>query len=99
MKLKSAISIQCLPMTDADKEEVYKLVDEAIKVIDSSGLPYKVGPFETTIEGDLDQLIEVAKEAHKAVLKAGSKRVFTYIKLASGEDLGSTEEKVGKYNA
>lgn len=96
--MKSAIAIQCLPMTGAPKEEVYRLVDAAIAAIDASGLTYRVTPMETVVEGPLDQLLEVAGQAHKAVLELGGGRgVFTYIKLASAEDLGTSAEKVRKY--
>lgn len=97
--MKSAIAIQCLPATALGREEAYRLVDKAIAVIEASGLPYMVCPFETVIEGPLDRLMEVAKNAHLAILEAGSPSVSTYIKLVSGEELGSSEEKVGKYRA
>lgn len=82
---------------DAPKEEVYKVVDAAIAVIQKSNLPYQVGPFETTVEGELDELVALAKEAHMAVVKAGGGTVITYIKLATGENLGSSDEKTRKY--
>ncbi len=94
--MKSALSIQCLPLK-GNKEEIYEFVDEAIAVIENSGLPYTVGPFETTIEGELEQVWEVAYQAHRAVLRAGAGKVISYIKLASGEDLGTTAEKLAKY--
>jgi uncharacterized protein YqgV (UPF0045/DUF77 family) len=74
-------------------------VDAAIKVIIASGLPYEVGPFETTVEGELDQLMRLAQEAHTAVLATGAKQVITYMKLATGEDLGSSHEKTAKYRS
>jgi uncharacterized protein YqgV (UPF0045/DUF77 family) len=43
--------------------------------------------------------MDLAKKAHLAILEAGSPSVSTYIKLVSGEDIGSSEEKVGKYRA
>lgn len=96
--MKSALSIQCLPLTGGSNEEVYGFVDKAIEIIEESGLPYTVGPFETTIEGELDQLWDVAYRAHRAVLEAGAGKLISYIKLASGDDLGSTEDKIAKYN-
>lgn len=96
-EVKSAMAIQCLPLVEGGKETTYALVDAAIEAIDASGLPYTVGPFETVVEGPLEELIEVAKRAHRAVLDRGAGKVFTYIKLASGEELGSSEEKIRKY--
>jgi uncharacterized protein YqgV (UPF0045/DUF77 family) len=95
--VKSALAIQCLPLSAADKQEAYRLVDGAIHVIESSGLPFTVGPFETVVEGDAEALFELAKKAHMALIHDGSPRVATYMKVFSGPDLGSTEEKVGKY--
>lgn len=95
--MPSAMSIQVLPFKDAPKSEVYALVDQAIAVIQASGLRYMVGPFETTVEGELDELLNVAKAAHQAVIDAGCGRVFTYIKLATAPDLGTSEEKVEKF--
>lgn len=95
--MKSAIDIQVLPLATTDKEELYRLVDKAIQVIDESGFDYMVGPFSTTIEGELDQIWGIALKAHKAVLEGGTDRVISYIKLASGSNLGTTEEKVKQY--
>ncbi len=95
--MKSALAIQCLPQGLAGKEQTYAAVDRAIAALDASGLPYTVGPFETVVEGPLDQLFAVAQAAHKAVLEGGAPGVATYMKLFSTPDLGSSEEKTGKY--
>jgi len=95
--MKSALAIQCLPQGVEGKEKVYGAVDKAIEAIEASGLPYTVGPFETVVEGPLDQLFALAQAAHSAVLKAGAPGVATYMKLFSAPDLGSSEEKTGKY--
>jgi uncharacterized protein YqgV (UPF0045/DUF77 family) len=95
--MKSALAIQCLPFKAGKKEEAYALVDLAIGVIDSSGLPYMVGPMETVVEGPLEKLFEIAQNAHRAILSGGAERVATYMKLFSGPELGSSEEKVRKY--
>lgn len=95
--MNAAMSIQVLPLNGAGKEELYALVDRAIHVIQESGLPYMVGPFDTTVEGKLDDLLALAGKAHKAVTEGGCDRVFTVIKLASAKDLGTSAEKVEKY--
>ena len=78
---------------------MYRLVDAAIEVIEKSGLPYTVGPFETVVEGPIEELFALAQKAHIAVLAAGSEGVSTYLKIFSAPELGSTEEKIGKYRA
>ena len=95
--MKSALAIQCLPQGLEGKESVYRAVDKAIEAIEASGLSYTVGAFETVVEGPLDQLFDLAKAAHLAVLEAGAPGVATYMKLFSAPDLGSTEEKTAKY--
>jgi len=97
--MKSALAIQCLPQGSSGKAETYRLVDAAIAVLDASGLPYTVGGFETVVEGPLDELWAVAQAMHRAVLDAGGPGTATYLKLFSAPDLGSTEEKTGKYRA
>ena len=88
------VGVQVLPLVD----NVYPVVDKAIEAIQASGVKFEVGPLETTLEGDdLDQLIEVAKSAHRACFKAGARKVVTIIKIADALEGTSIEEKVGKY--
>ena len=94
--MKSALAIQCLPLSAPDKGKAYALVDQAIAEIEASRLPYTVGPFETVVEGELDTLWKLAQKAHKAVLDGGG-RVATYIKLFCGPVLGSSEEMIGMF--
>lgn len=72
------MGIQVIPQAD----DVYAVVDKAIEEIDRSGLRYEVCPLETVVEGDLDELLEVAKRAHRACLTAGARSVITHLKLA-----------------
>ena len=97
--MKSALAIQCLPQGVSGKSETYRLVDRAIEVLDATGLPYTVGGFETVVEGPLDQLFAVAQAMHQAVLDAGGPGIATYMKVFSSPELGSTEEKTGKFRA
>jgi len=88
------VGVQVLPLV----EDVYPIVDKAIEAIQASGIKYEVGPLETTVEGDdLDQLLEVAKSAHRACFEAGAGKVVTIIKIADALEGTSIEEKVGKY--
>lgn len=88
------VGVQVLPLVD----NVYPVVDKAIEAILASGVKFEVGPLETTLEGnDLDQLIEVAKSAHRACFKAGARKVVTIIKIVDALEGTSIEGKVGKY--
>ncbi len=84
------MGIQVMPQAD----DVYGVVDRAIAAISASGLPYEVTPLETVVEGELDELMEAAKAAHRACLEAGARSVITHIKLAEraqGEELTSAD--------
>ena len=74
---KMMMAIQVVPHA----EDVYGVVDKAIEAIAASGLRYEVTPMETVVEGELDELLEVARKAHRASLEAGASSVLTYIKL------------------
>ena len=87
------VAVQVLPLTP----DSYAVVDRAIEVIARSGVKYEVGPMETTMEGDLDQLLEVAKSAHRVCLAAGAERVVTIIKIGDAIGGSTIADKVGKY--
>lgn len=44
------MSIQIIPKTP-NNDNVIPYVDEAIKIIDESGMHFRVGPLETTVQG------------------------------------------------
>lgn len=90
------VDIQVLPLTG---EDVYPIVDRAIAVIQESGLKYEVGPLGTTVEGDLDACMEVAKAAHRACFVDGVPRVVTVIKIGEAVGGSSMDEKTAKYRA
>ena len=78
--MNASVAIQVLPKVEGD-EEVIRVVDEVIAYIKSTGLNYFVGPCETSIEGDYDQLMEIIKECQKVAVKAGAKSVSAYVKI------------------
>lgn len=97
--MKAAIAIQVLPGLN-DKKEVVRVVDKVIEYIDSTGLSYVVGPFETTIEGELDELMEIVKLSQEIAIREGAPSVMSYIKINYSPDGGvlTTDEKISKYN-
>lgn len=97
MSVPATVSFQCLPLATLTKEELYAVVDRAIDIVAGSGVPYQVGPMETTMEGDLDTLMDIVKRAHLACLESGVPRVFTYVKIGCGVDTGTMDEKVSPY--
>ena len=89
------LSLQILPMVPQD--QVYSVVDKVITLIQASGLPYVVGPMETTIEGDLDTLLDLVKKAQDVCVEAGANRIVSVVKIDYSPDGVTIDEKVGKY--
>ncbi|WP_291733068.1 thiamine-binding protein [Leisingera sp. F5] len=59
----------------------FEAVDRAIAVVKASGVPFQAGAMETTMRGELDQLLEIVKRAVKACLEFGAVEVITNIKI------------------
>jgi len=94
----ASVAIQVLP--DVEGEEIIRIVDEVINYIKGTGLSYHVGPFETTIEGDYDQLMDIVKECQKICIKAGAPSVMSYVKIAYNpqpEGVWTIEKKIAKH--
>ena len=76
------------------------MVDEIIAYIKSTGLNTFVGPFETTVEGNFDELMEIVKQCQLICIKAGAKSVMSYVKIAynPNDEVWSIEKKVSKHH-
>ena len=97
--MNASVAIQVLPKVNGD-EEVIRIVDAVIEYIKSTGLNYFVGPCETSIEGDYDELMEIIKQCQKVAVAAGAKSVSAYVKInyrPEGEVL-TIEKKVTKHH-
>lgn len=93
--METNVSLQVLPVVP--EEEIYTVVDEVIKYIDSTGVNYVVGPMETTMQGELDTLLEIVKKAQEICVKYGAKRVVSVVKIDYKETGVTIEEKINKY--
>ena len=89
------LSLQILPVVA--EEEIYGIVDQVIQHIQQTGLKYVVGPMETTVEGDLDTLLQIVKEALAICSTAGVERVIAVVKIDYKPDGVTIDEKIGKY--
>ncbi len=63
-------------------------IAKVLKIVDNSGLPYKLNPMGTVVEGRWDEIMGLIKKCHNAVLKGGE-RVVTSI---------SVDDRKGKSN-
>ena len=97
--MNANVAIQVLPHVATDEETV-RIVDEVIAYIKSTGLTYYVGPCETSIEGDYEQLMEIVKNCQKIAIQAGCKKVASYVKItyAPEEKVLTIDEKVTKHH-
>lgn len=96
--INASIAIQVLPDVLADKETV-RIVDEVIAYIESTGLKFFVSPFETTVEGDYDKLMEIVKQCQLIAVKAGAPSVKSYVKIFFNPDneILTINDKIDKY--
>lgn len=92
----SLISIQIIPKTK-NGEDVIPYVDEAIKVINESGVRYQVHPLETTMEGELSELLEVIKRMNDRMIEIGSKNVISQVKILFQPDGITMDQLTEKY--
>lgn len=91
----SLISIQIIPKTK-NGENVIPYVDEAIKIIDESGVKYEVHPLETTMEGELTELFAVIEKMNERMIEMGSSNVISQVKILyqpSGITMATLTEK------
>jgi uncharacterized protein (TIGR00106 family) len=78
-------------------------VADLVKIIDASGLDYRLTAAGTILEGGWDQVMEVARKCH-AEMRKKTERVVTFMKVDDYGDrtgrltaaVASVEGKVGK---
>jgi uncharacterized protein YqgV (UPF0045/DUF77 family) len=91
------LSIQIIP--DAkDNEALIALVDRAIAVIDRAGVAYRVGPLETTMEGELEELLAIVKRINDEMTAHGSTSTISQIKILHKPAGASMAELTAKYD-
>lgn len=76
----SLVSIQIIPKTK-NGENVIPYVDEAISVIEASGVKYEVHPLETTMEGELSELMNIIQKMNERMIEIGSSNVISQVKI------------------
>lgn len=60
-------------------------------------IQYRVNPMTTTLEGELDRILEMVRRMHEAPFREGAYRVSTTIRIDDRRDQRNTME--GKINA
>jgi uncharacterized protein YqgV (UPF0045/DUF77 family) len=87
-----------LPQSVSAQEQV-NIVNKVIAYIKSTNLTIFVSPFETTVEGGFDQLMDIAKECQLICIREGAPNLLTYMKMEYNpkEGVWSIEEKTAKH--
>jgi uncharacterized protein (TIGR00106 family) len=80
-RLTIIAEISIFPVSEGTSLSPYvKKAFEAIKSVE--GLRIQLTPMGTILEaGDLDQILEAFKRAHKAVRETGAKRIVAHLKV------------------
>ncbi|MCY9590059.1 thiamine-binding protein [Paenibacillus chitinolyticus] len=90
------VSIQIIPKTK-NGEDVIPYVDRAIEVIQQSGVKHEVHPLETTMEGDLNELLDVVRKMNEAMIEFGSPNVISQVKIYFNPEGASMDKLTEKY--
>jgi len=73
---------------------VAKYVARCLKIVDASGLDYRMNAMGTVVEGSFDEVLSLIAKCHRAVAR-DSERVSTIIKIDDRKGRGrQIEEKV-----
>ena len=91
-------------MTPLDKgESVSRYVSRSLDIIDKSGVPYRLGPMGTCLEGEWDQVMAVVKSCLDR-MQVDCNRITVSLKMDCRKDghsrltakIKSVEEKLGR---
>jgi uncharacterized protein (TIGR00106 family) len=83
---------------------VSEYIGEAVKIIKSRGIPYRVCPMGTVVEGELDEVLDLLRDIHEAPFLMGAQRVVTRLVIderrdkpaSMGQKVNSVKERVGE---
>jgi len=76
-------------------ESVGKYVARSLDIIDKSGVPYRLNPMGTVLEGEWEQVFEAIRRCHERVHEMGAPRISSTIRLGTRTDRDQTmEDKV-----
>ena len=89
-------SIQIVPIV-LDKHP-YEWVDEAIAIIQQSGINYEVGPFATVVEGNYGEVMKVINDVNEYLYAKGCNEWIANVQIQVRSNGSITAlEKTGKF--
>jgi len=84
-------NIQFIPL---HSEDAMAAVDQAISLIQHASVSYEVGPFGTSVEGDVDAVNDLIRKLQKSTI---AKEFLLNVQYHVGGDKLSNTEKVAKF--
>lgn len=72
------LSLQVIPI---NQENAYGVIDQALLLIKKSGIKHIVGPFSTSLEGELDALMNLVDQIRKTCFEAGANELILNMQL------------------
>lgn len=90
------VSIQIIPKTP-NGEDVIPYVDAAIAIIEEAGVPFQVSPLETTMEGNLTELLGVVQKMNERMIELGSPSIISQVKIFYKPEGASMDKLTEKY--
>ena len=91
--MKASIALQVLPLSQGIDR--IAIIDQIIAYLQAQSVTMVVTPFETVLEGELDELMRILKDALEGAGQEAD-NVFANVKINVGEIL-SIDEKLEKY--
>lgn len=92
------LSLQVIPRTP-DGQDVIPYVDRAIARIAASGVKYRVGPLETTMEGDLPELLKIVESVNDEMVAMGCPSVISQVKVYHNTEGASMDALTEKHES
>jgi uncharacterized protein YqgV (UPF0045/DUF77 family) len=96
---EASVAFQVMPRTkDLNTTETIKIIDKVIDLVKKSNVTYEVGPMETTMEGELKELLKIVEDAQYLCIESGAEAVFTNVKISyNPQGILTIGEKVTKH--
>ncbi|ABQ46458.1 MULTISPECIES: thiamine-binding protein [Thermotoga] len=91
---KVTVSIKVIPAVEDGR--LHEVIDRAIEKISSWGMKYEVGPSNTTVEGEFEEIMDRVKELVR-YLEQFAKRFVLQLDIDYKVGGITIEEKVSKY--
>lgn len=92
------VAVNMVPLGVGSSVSKYVVAAEKV-IIDRPGIKRQLGPMFTTLEGDLDEIMQAIRDMQEAVFETGVDRVITTIKIDDRRNVDATmESKLASVN-